>query len=68
MWQRAFVATSMALGEPLEAATSALSPVDGALIKDFVAALQVESRRARAQAMARELAVVAAAVEEAELR
>jgi hypothetical protein len=66
MWQRAFVAVSVAVGEPLDAALAALGD-DARAVTQLTAALRVESREARARALAAELAHVAAAIEALEM-
>ncbi len=66
MWQLAFVATSIALGESLDDALRALD--DEAISRHpFIKALRSESRETRARALAEHLAPIAADVEASEL-
>ena len=60
-WETAFVAMSVALGEDAEEARAALGETSS--VGTLVSALKAESRVARAQALARELAPIVAAVE-----
>ncbi len=59
MWQLAFVATSAALGEPLDAIESSLGE-QAAGVGVLLDVLRTEARPARARAMAQHLAAVAA--------
>ncbi len=67
MWERAFLATSVAVGEPLEAALAALGEGGVKQAAALAAALGNPSREVRARGMAKELAVVVAELERAEL-
>ena len=59
MWQLAFVATSAALGEPLDVIESSLGE-QAARARALLDVLRTEGRQARARAMAQHLAAVAA--------
>jgi len=68
MWQHAFVATSAALGEPMDAIVSSLGPDQAPVAGALIDALRAESRQQRARAMAQHLAAVAADVDAMHLR
>ena len=59
MWQNAFVAMSVAMGEPLDDALAALGE-DAESVAALASALRSESREKRARAMAQHLAALAA--------
>lgn len=62
-WESAFVAMSVALGEDADAARASLDAAGAAGVASLAAALKAESRATRAQALARELGPILAAVE-----
>ena len=62
-WEPSFVAMSVALGEDAELARSALGETGASSVAALASALKAESRTARAQALARELGPILAAVE-----
>ncbi len=59
MWQNAFVAMSVAMGESLDDALAALGD-DAQSVAALASALRSESREKRARAMAQHLATLAA--------
>ena len=61
MWQQAYIAMSLAVGEPLDGALGALD--DWARAVPLVNALRSDSREARARALAAELAIIATDIE-----
>lgn len=65
VWETAFVATSMALGEPEEAVVGAL--VDAGPARELLAALKAPDRRARAKALAAAIAGIVLDLERAEI-
>jgi len=67
MWQLAFVATSAALGEPLDAIEASLGQ-EAARAGALIEVLRTEGRQARARAMAQHLATVAADLDAMEPR
>ncbi len=64
MWETAFVAMSMAVGEPEESVTAALPSPGGA--RELLAALKSPDRRTRAKALATSLAPIVLELEQAE--
>ena len=62
-WEASFVAMSVAVGEDAEVARSGLDEAGSASVATLVHGLKAESRAARAQALARELGPILAAVE-----
>ena len=60
-WQHAFVATSVAIGVPVDDAAAALE--DASTVGSLVATLKTGTREARARAIAQHLAPVAAELE-----
>jgi len=63
-WEPSFVAMSVALGEDAEAARASLDEAGASRVAGLALALKAESRATRAQALARELGPILAAVEE----
>jgi hypothetical protein len=61
MWRRAFVATGVALGEPLDDIVMGLGDAGDAA--RLIATLRSESRETRARAVAEQLALIAADVD-----
>jgi len=62
-WEPAFVAVSAIVGVPTDEAAAALGPGGAANAEAVLAALRGGSREARARAIARPLADVAAAID-----
>jgi hypothetical protein len=66
MWQLSFVAMSVTLGEPLEAALITLGH-ESVTTSQLVVDIRSQNREARARALAEHLAPIAAEVEALEL-
>jgi hypothetical protein len=66
-WEQAFIATSVLLGEPIEAIRASLGPSLPVGATRLFVRLEAPSRDARAQALARVVADVAMAVDVARL-
>lgn len=67
MWQNAFVALSVAMGESLDDALAALGD-DARQVAALESALRTESREKRARALAQHLAAVAAELDAMEAK
>lgn len=59
MWERSFVAMSAALGEPWADVKAALGDAGVSRVKDLARVLDEGERQKKAEALARELGVVA---------
>jgi|HubBroStandDraft_2_1064218.scaffolds.fasta_scaffold361029_2 hypothetical protein len=64
-WESAFIAVGVLLGEPLEVVRASLGPTIPPSAARLVGRLEAPSREARAQALARVVADVAVALENA---
>ncbi len=66
-WESAFIGVGVVLGEPLEVVRASLGPTIPESASRLLSRLEAPSREARAQALARVLAGVAVALEDARL-
>jgi hypothetical protein len=66
MWERSYVATSVALGEPWAEARLAIDDAAAARAKDLCTTLDRGDRQKKAEALAKELAVIARDLEKME--
>ncbi len=66
MWERGFIATSVALGEPWTEARAAMSDAAAANARDLCATLERADRQKKAEALAKELGVIARDLEKME--
>jgi hypothetical protein len=66
-WESAFVAVGVLLGEPLEVVRASLGPTIPPSASRLLNRLEAPSRESRAQALARVLADVAVALDDARL-
>lgn len=66
-WESAFIAVAVLLGEPLEVVRASLGPTIPQSAARLIGRLEAPSREARAQALARVVADVAMALEDARL-
>jgi hypothetical protein len=67
MWQHAFVAMSLALGEQLDPTVECLGDANGEPVTALIQGLRNESRQARATLLAEHLAPIAAHIEALEV-
>jgi hypothetical protein len=67
MWERGFVAMSAALGEPWASARAALDDAALTRSRDLVATLERGDRQKKAEALAKELGIIARDVEAMEV-
>ncbi len=68
MWELGFVAMSVALGEDWATARTCLSDESAARARDLIATLERGDRQKKAEALARELSVIARDIERLETK
>ncbi|GEM_PF-5112626 len=66
MWERGFIATSVALGEPWTEARSAINDAAVANARDLCATLERGDRQTKAEMLAKELGLIARDLEKME--